>query len=350
MFSLRNKGLVGIDIGSTSIKLVQLKETKSGYELVKIGMAPLPAEAIVDNALMDIASIVGAVKDLIKSLNVKVKHVACSISGNSVIIRNISFPLMSSQELEEQINWEAEQYIPFDINDVNIDFHILGPDELDPQKMNVILVASKKDIIKDYVTLFDDAGITLTVLDVDAFAVQNAFELNYELSPDEVIALADMGDATMNLNIIRNGASLFTRDIQFGGNQYTEKIRKKLSIKFEEAEQLKFTDRVNEDESLQGIILQCNEALAMELYRSMDFYSANAGMDKITRLYVSGGCCKTPFLLDAIRNKLDIPVEIIDPFLKISWPEKQFDAAYIKDMGPHVAVAVGLAMRRYGDK
>ncbi len=350
MVLFRKKELIGIDIGSTSIKLVQLRETKGGYELVKVGMASLPAEAIVDNALMDIAVIVGALRELTTGLKVKVKQAVCSLSGNSVIIRNISFPVMTFQELEEQINWEAEQYIPFDINDVNIDFHILGPDEVDPQKMNVILVASKKDIIRDYVTLFNDAGITLTVIDVDAFALQNAFELNYAPSADEVIALVNIGDATMNLNIVRNGESLFTRDIQWGGGQYTGKIRQKRAISADEAEKLKLSDSATDDESLREIILQCNESLALELYRSMDFYSANAGPGRITKLYVSGGCCKTPFLLDAIRERLNIPVEILDPFQTIICPENQFGSGYLKDIGPYVAVAVGLAMRRLGDK
>ncbi len=350
MFLFEKKGLVGIDIGATSIKLVQLKETKVGYELVKVGMAPLPVHAIVDNTLMDSSAIVAVVRNLTKSLNIKVKQAACSISGNSVIIRNIGFPLMTAAELEEQINWEAEQQIPFDINDVNIDFHILGPDEVDPQKMNVILVASKKDIIHDYEALFKEVGITLTVLDVDVFALQNAFELNYETSLDEVIALVDIGDATMNLNIIRSGRSVFTRDIQLGGSRYTREIMDKLSLTIDEAEKRKLSGSVGDDEPVQEIIRQCNETLSMELYRSMDFYDANAGMERITKLHVSGGCCLTPFLLEAIRNRLNIPVEMIDPFREIISTEKLFDAGYLKEAGPRLAVAVGLAMRRRGER
>jgi type IV pilus assembly protein PilM len=350
MFSLKKKDLVGIDIGSSSVKLVQLKESKEGYQLVKIGMVQLPAEAIVDNTLMDTSSIVEAIRNLISTLGVKVAQAACSISGNSVIIRKIGFPVMTSDELEEQIHWEAEQYIPFDINDVNIDFHILGPDEFDPAKMNVILVASKKDIINDYVAVFNEAGITLTVLDVDSFAVQNAFEINYDPAPDEVIALANIGSNIMNLNIIRDGVSLFTRDVQLGGNLYTEEIQKKLALKSDEAEKLKISGMAASDEAVRGLILQVNDTLSMELYRSVDFYNANANEDKITKMYVSGGCCKTPFLLDAIQKRLSVPVEIIDPFKKIICLDKQLDSGYLKDVGPHVTVAVGLAMRRYADK
>jgi len=350
MFSFKKKDLVGIDIGSSSVKLVQLKESKDGYQLVKVGMAPLPAEAIVDNTLMDTSSIVETIRNLISSLGIKVTQAACSISGNSVIIRKIGFPVMTADELEDQIHWEAEQYIPFDINDVNIDFHILGPDEFDPAKMNVLLVASKKDIINNYVAVFNEAGIALTVLDVDSFAVQNAFEINYDPAPDEVIALANIGSNIMNLNITRGGVSLFTRDVQLGGNLYTEEIQKKLALKGDEAEKMKISGMVSSDDAVRGLILQVNETLAMELYRSVDFYNSNAGEDKITKMYVSGGCCKTPFLLDAIQKRLNVPVEIIDPFQKIICSDKQFVPGYLKDVGPHVTVAVGLAMMRYADK
>lgn len=350
MFSIKKKDLVGIDIGSSSIKLVQLKESKDGYQLVKIGMAPLPSEAIVDNALMDTSAVVEAIRDLIGTLGVKVTQAACSISGNSVIIRKIGFPVMTADELEEQIHWEAEQYIPFDINDVNLDFQILGPDEYDPGKMNVLLVASKKDIINDYVAVFGEVGIKLTVLDVDCFAVQNAFEINYDSPPDEIVALANIGSNIMNLNIVKGGASLFTRDVQLGGNLYTEDIQKKLAIKGDEAEKLKVSGMATSDESLNALIRQINETLAMELYRSVDFYNANAGEEKITRMYVSGGCSKTPFLLDAIQQRLNVPVETLNPFQRIICSEKQFVPGYLKDVGPHVAVALGLAMRRYGDK
>ena len=350
MFLLRKKDLVGIDIGSTAVKLVQLRESKGVYELVKIGMSPLPADAFVDNTLMASAAIVEAIRSLLKTLDVKVKQAACSISGNTVIIRKIAFPTMSADKLEEQIYWEAEQYIPFDINDVNIDFHILGPDEADPERMNVILVATKKEVINDYLNLFSEAGLTLSVLDVDAFAIQNAFEANYDPSPDDVIALADIGNATMNLNVVRHGASLFTRDIQMGGSLYTREIQSKLALTPAEAEKLKVSEIVSSDETVRALISQVNDSLATELYRSLDFYNANAGADRITQVYVTGGCSKTPFLLEAIRKRLDIPVEGINPFQKIICSDKVFVPGYLKDVGPHVTVAVGLAMRRYGDK
>jgi type IV pilus assembly protein PilM len=222
MFLSKKKDIIGIDIGSSSVKLVQVKEHKGAFTLLNVGILPLPPEAIVDNTLMDSSSIVETIKKLLKSLNIRAKDAACSVSGNSVIIRKISLPAMPSEELEDQIHWEAEQYIPFDINDVNIDFQILAADQHDPAKMEVLLVASKKDIINDYLAVFNETGINLAVVDVDSFAIQNAFELNYDVEPENVSALINIGASIMNLNIVKNGISLFTRDVQMGGNLYTE--------------------------------------------------------------------------------------------------------------------------------
>ena len=183
-------------------------------------------------------------KSLLKSLGVKATEAACSISGNAVIIRKIVLPAMTSEELEEQIQWEAEQYIPFDINDVNIDFQILGADEHDPSKMNVLLVASKKDIVNDYTAVFNEAGLKLSVVDVDSFAVQNAFEINYDVFPEEVIALVNIGANIMNLNIVKGGISVFTRDVQLGGSLYTDEIQKQFSVSGEEAEKIKDFRRI----------------------------------------------------------------------------------------------------------
>src|SRR6185369_10155792 len=191
MLFAKKKDIVGVDIGSSAVKLVQLRELKGGYQLQNVGILPLPAETIVDNTLMDSSSVVETVRNLLASLDVTAKEAACSISGNAVIIRKISLPYMPAEELEDQIHWEAEQYIPFDINDVNVDFQILSPDEQDLSKMNVLLVASKKDIINDYLAVFGEAGLKLVVVDVDSFAVQNAYEANYGVE-DEVVALVNL--------------------------------------------------------------------------------------------------------------------------------------------------------------
>ena len=350
MFFTKKKDIVGVDIGSSSVKLAQLKEQKGVFHLQNAGITALPAEAIVDNSLMDSSSIVEAIKKLFVSLNIKANEAACSISGNSVIIRKISLPVMSSEELEDQIHWEAEQYIPFDINDVNIDFQILSADEFDPSKMSVLLVASKKDIINDYQAVFAEAGISLAVVDVDSFAVQNAFELNYDVDPEEVSALVNIGASIMNLNIVKGGVSLFTRDVQMGGNLYNEEIQKQFGLHSEDAERVKITGVSPDNDKLKEVISRVNDTLALEMRRSLDFYNSSAGEGKINKVYLSGGGAKTSMLPDAVNQKLGLPVEILNPFLKIQCNGKEFDTEYLQEIAPLVTVAIGLATRRLGDK
>ncbi|MBT0665632.1 type IV pilus assembly protein PilM [Geobacter pelophilus] len=350
MLFQRKKDILGIDIGSSSVKLVQLKQQKNGYSLVNLGLLPLPPEAIVDNALMDSSSIVESVKNLIKSLNIKDKEIACSVSGNSVIIRKILLPAMPPEELEEQIQWEAEQYIPFDVNDVNIDFQLLAQDENDLSKMNVLLVASKKDIINDYTTVFSEAGLKLVVMDVDSFAVQNIFEFNYDTDPDEVYALINVGASIMNINIVRGGISLFTRDVQMGGNLYTEEIQKQFALSRDDAERVKLTGDIQEPERLSDVIDRINDTLAIEIRRSLDFYNSNASDGKISKVFLSGGCSKTSKLAEAVSERLGMPVEILNPFQKIKFSEKEFDPEYLQAIAPLMTVVTGLATRRSGDK
>lgn len=350
MFFAKKKDLVGIDVGSSSVKLVQLKEQKGSYSLQNVGIWRLPPEAIVDNALMDSYTVVEAVKGLLTSLAIKDKEASTSVSGNSIIIRKIALPVMQPEELEEQIHWEAEQYIPFDINDVHVDFQVLESDGVDPSKMNVLLVASKKDIINDYLSVFNEAGIKLVVIDVDSFAVQNAFELNYEVNPDEVCALINIGASIMNLNVVHGGTSLFTRDVQMGGNLFTEEIQKQFGLSGEEAEKQKVTGDTVSGPRLLEVIDKVNENLALEIRRSLDFYNSNAIEGKISRVLISGGAAKTPQLIDAVSHRLGLPVEIMNPFNNIKLSEKDFDQEYLEQIGPLMAVAVGLAIRRLGDK
>ena len=351
MFLLsKKKEVIGIDIGSSSVKLVQLKDVKGSYQLLNAGIVPLPPEAIVDNAIMDNSAIVAAIRSLVTSLGVKTKDVACSISGNSVIIRKITLPVMPAEELEDQITWEAEQYIPFDINDVNMDFQILSPDSIDPSKMIVLLVASKREIINDYVTVFNEAGMALSVMDVDSFAVQNAFEINYDAGTEDVIALINIGASVMNINVVRDGTSLFTRDVQMGGNLYTEEIQKQLSVSSSEAESMKILAGEANSNELLEVLTKVNETITQEIRRSLDFYNSTASDERITKIFVSGGSSKGYKFIDSVSEKVDLPVEIINPFAKLKFNEKDFDPEYLQEIGPLMTVTVGLAIRGVGDK
>jgi type IV pilus assembly protein PilM len=346
------KEIVGIDIGSSSVKLVQLREAKGGYQLVTLGMALLPPEAIVDNAIMDSTSVVEAIRNLVESQKVKTKNVATSISGHSVIIRKVQLPIMTEEELEASIQWEAEQYIPFEISEVNLDFQILGSDPKDPSQMTVILVAAKKDFVNDYMAVFKECGLAPVVMDIDCFALENAFEVNHGCGENEVVALINMGASAMNVNILKGGGTVFTRDIQVGGNMFNEEIQKRLGLNGEDAEKAKLGGEVEgvEPETVAEVVADAAETLAQEVQRSLDFFSATSADEKVQKLFIAGGIAKAPQVLLALEHRLGIPVEVFDPFQQIEVNEKEFDPEYIHAVGPLYTIATGLAMRRLGDK
>jgi len=352
MLFQKKKDIIGIDIGSSSVKVVHLKEAKGGYQLAGLGMAMLPPEAIVDNAIMDSGSIVETVKGLVESQRFKTKNVATSISGHSVIIRKIQLPIMTEEEMEASIQWEAEQYIPFEISEVNLDFQILGPDPRDASMMNVILVAAKKEFVNDYVALFKECGLNPLVMDVDCFAVENVFELNYGTKEDEIVALIDMGASSINVNVLRGGMSVFTRDIQVGGSTYNEEIQKRLGLNNEDAEIALLGGEIVDvaPQAIAEIIEDATESLTQEVQRSIDFFSATSSDEKVQKVYITGGVSKVPAVKKALQHRLGVEVFALDPWRQIVVNEKDFDPEYLQAMGPIYTVAAGLAMRRMGDK
>lgn len=352
MIFSKKQDVVGIDIGSSAVKMVKLRESRGTFHLVTLGIAPLPPEAIVDNAIMDSSSVVQAIRDLVEQHKIRTKNVATSISGHSVIIRKIQLPIMSEDELENSIQFEAEQYIPYEISEVNLDFHIVGPDAGDPSQMNVILVAAKKDFVNDHVAVFKECGLNPVVMDIDCFAVQNAFEINYGASGEEVVALINMGAEAMNVNILRHGDSIFTRDIQVGGNMFNEEIQKQMGLSAEDAESAKIGESLDRSQAaaIREILETATENLAQEVQRSLDFFSATSADEKVQKLYITGGVSKTPTVISSLEGRLGIPVEVLDPFRQIEANPKNFDTDYLQSIGPMFSVAVGLATRRMGDK
>ena len=350
----KSKLALGLDIGSSSVKLVHLKEGRRGYTLLAWGEAPLPPEAVVDNQLMNSSAIVEAIRQLLAQQKVKARDVAIGVRGHSVIIKRISMPVMSQEDLDESIQWEAEQYIPFDVKDVHIDTQILTPQGDAAGQMDVLLVAAKKDMINDFTAVCAEAGLAATVVDVDAFAVQNAYEINYAQTPGQPVVLINVGAAVTNINIVNNGMATFTRDITVGGNAFTEEIQKQLNISAEEAEALKVgghgeTDAVVPQE-VERVIQGVADQMGGEIQRSLDFHAATAPDVHPTRVYLSGGTSRIPALFKVIEQRAGVPVEILNPFKNIEVDNRKFDPAVIMNAAPAAAVAVGLAVRRPGDK
>jgi type IV pilus assembly protein PilM len=314
-------------------------------------MEPLPPEAIVDGAIMDSGAVIDAIQRLFSSQKIKTNDVATSVSGNAVIVKKISLPQMSSEELAESIHWEAEQYIPFDIQDVAIDYEVVEGGG-DGGNMDVLLVAVKKDKIGDFTSAISQAGKTASVVDVDVFALQNCYEINYGIDPGRVVALLNIGASIMNVNVVKGGSSVFQRDIAAGGNQYTDAIQKDLNLSFEQAEALKKGEQVEgaSAESLHPILQAVSENLAMEIQKTFDFFRATSQEDRIDQIFLSGGTAKIHGLRELLGDRFSTSVELLNPFLNVRYNEKDFNPDYLEDIGPAAAIAVGLAARRVGDR
>jgi len=353
MFGLgRRKETVGLDIGASSVKAVQLTPGRGGHELVRLGIAPLHPETIVDGVIMDSGTVLSAIQQIFTENQIKTKDVVVAVSGHSVIVKKIKVGRMKLEELEEQIPFEAEQYVPYAIEDVNLDFQVLESTNPEANEMDVLLVAVKKDIINDYLSIISTAGLKAVVVDVDAFALQNAFEIAYEMEKDQVVGLVNLGAAVMNINILQGGMSEFTRDSALGGNRYTESIQKMLGLSYEQAESLKLGGKVDGRtyEDARPAIEMVNTELAGEIRRSFDFFRSSSHSDTIHRVLLSGGCARLSGLVEYLSESLEIPCEVANPLRNIKADPKKFDPEYLEVIAPQLTVSVGLALRQAGDK
>ena len=364
MPTTKKNQLVGLDIGSHAIKLVEIEDTKKGRILKNFGIIGLPQDAIVEGAIKEMEIVSSAIKTLYKNLKIKNKNVVTSISGYSVIVKKISIQKRGEAELDASIQDEAEQYIPFDINDVNLDYEILSPpDEEGAEKkaegekaerglMDVMLVAAKKDIVEDYVSLLHLTGLSPAILDVDAFALQNAFELSSE-KISGCYALVNVGAEELGINAIKNGVSIFTRDSSYGGYQINEAIMSKFDVSYEEAEKIKLggTKIDHKDKgALEEIFTSVISGWVNEIKRALDFLATTYPDESIEKIVISGGSCRFPGFQKYLEMETEIPVVELNPFGNLQVNDKMFDPKYLTYMAPQAAIAVGLALRSVGDK
>lgn len=350
MFGSKQRSLVGLDIGSNSIKAVELKSSKAGYELVSFGLEPLPADTVVDGTIMDAPAVASAITKIFDEQKIKTKNVATSVSGHSVIVKRITLPYMTEEELYDRIQAEASQHIPFDIADVNLSYQIL--EQMDTQ-MDVLLVAVKREKILNHTSVLTQAGKTAAVVDIDAFALQNCFLANYQSDVaqgmEQTIALLNVGASVMSINIMRGEIPLFTRDVSVGGNQYTDALQKELDLGFEDAERLKLGESVSgvSEEQKASILRSVSDILILEIQKTFDFFRATASGENIQRIYVAGGTARVPGLVELLREEFAMPVEELYPFRKVTINTAKHSEDSIRELAPRLAIAVGLALRSF---
>ena len=343
--------LVGLDIGSRSIKVAEIVETKRGRTLKHFGIADIPHGAIEEGTIKDPEAVAESLQQLFKSYRIKESNVAVSIGGYSVIVKKINVQTMAEEQLQETIHFEAEQYIPFDISDVNLDFQILGENESNPNQMNVFLVAAKKEMVNDYISLVNLAGLNPCIVDVEAFALQNTFEANYDIE-NENVALIDIGASKTSLNILNGSASVFMRDVSLGCGQINQKIMSLVDCSFEEAEQMKYGEKSDNlsPEDLKGIVSSVVADWCTEIRRALDFFYSTYPEDQIKRIILSGGGANIAEFQKLLATEASAEVESINPFQGIHVDDKNFDDAFIKQIAPQAAISMGLAMRKVDDK
>ncbi len=357
LFSKKSKQLVGIEISASSIKVAELARSRSGFQLKAMSIVPLADGAIVESTVMDSKAVVQALRQAVDIARPSSRHVCFAVSGNAVIMKTIAMPVMTEFELEDQIAYEAEQYLPFDIDDIYLDFQILGENPHDPGSMEVLIAACKRDVIDDYQLVLSDAGLQAGCVDCGVFCLENVFGLIHSptpadkvatLSPGEehAAALVNIGASMININVICNGRTRFVRDQFYGGDNLTQEIMKTHTLSQQAAEQVKLEnfsgigDRVLEEFYVQ---------LISDLGRSLDYYAANNVEYPINKIYLSGGCALIPDISAEFQQRLGIATEIFNPFHNITVPRRKYDQAYIDEIGPRMAVPLGLALRSFDE-
>jgi type IV pilus assembly protein PilM len=329
------------------VKAVELQKKGSRVELTSLGLESLQPDTIVDGQIMELNNVSNVIASLFNQHQIKTARVAAGVSGHSVIVKNIVLPQMSEEELQESFSWHAEEHIPFDIADVNLDYHVTGHSS---DALQVLLAACKSDKIANVKQAIQLAGKQPVVVDIDAFALQNCYEINYRPKAGEVVALLNIGASTLNINILNGTRSVFARDASVGGSQYTSLLQRELGLTFEQAESVKrgypLTEGI-EARPIQPIIETVSDILALEVRKTMDFYRATAedGEAAIQKILISGGGSKLPGLAEYLAKRFEVPVEVLDPFREIQVDARKFDPDYMREIVPEMAVAVGLALR-----
>ena len=346
----KKQSLVGLDIGSHAVKVVELEsQPNRGHKLVNWGISAPLAEAIVDGEVMDRQLVIDAIANLFESRAIKSRSVVAAVSGRAVIVKKITMNRLSNEDAEQAVYWEAEQHVPYDINDVSLDFEILGPAPTDPKQMQVLLVAAKKDMVMSFGDLIREAGLQPSIVDVDSFAAQNALEANYDFAPEEVVAILNIGAEITNINIVQGGVPYFTKDLQVGGHSFIEATQRKFNLSQSEAAA---AVRGESGAALEiaPVIEQACEGLATALERAQAYLRTAGEASAITRIMLCGGSSLTPGLVDYLNRRLGVPTEIANPLNRIGYAPDLFADQDVSKVAPLLTVGIGLALRRLGDK
>ncbi|MEN9723717.1 MAG: hypothetical protein RJB38_1703 [Pseudomonadota bacterium] len=338
------KSAIGLSIGSSSIKLVELQKSKSGSRLLHVGMVGLPPDSVVNREIVNPVAVTESLKTLLSQVKLQGKKVCISVSGNSVILKRMQLEVPNMKELQEQVFWEAEQYLPFEASEVVMDFQLLSKGK--DNQAEVLLVAVKKSILDTYMASVEDAGLEPSIVDVDFFALQNAFEANYPLQPGESAVVVDIGATATKLVVVKEGIPVFTKDSALGGQNLTAEIQKHLQLSYTDAEILKTGASGGAvPQEVSDLMQVMSENIARDIKRTLDFYYASSSGAPATYVILAGGGSRVPGLSKVIEDTVQLPTQVMNPFNAISYDPAIFTQDYVNSIGPIAAVPIGLALR-----
>lgn len=344
------KKLIGLDVGSSSIKIAELDVGRNGATLQSFALFPTPANSVSTGEITDIGQVGSVVQALVSDIKTKRKNVSLGLWGTSVIIKKITIPKMDKKLIKDQIRFEAEQYIPFDVNNISLDYYLL-PKNATPETLDVLLIAAQNEVVNQYSSLVFSAGLKLQVIDVSGFALANSYEYNYGRSSSENIGLFNFGATVTNFTALHQGDVVFCRDIPVGGSNYTNEISKNMGVSSQEAESLKISASANKEvpTEVHSVISATSDAIGDEIRNSLDFLSATANGLALTRCFYTGGGSQTAGLINHLSKVTGLPFEPINAFKRIKPNSKKISAAFAQQINLYSSVVMGLGLRQLDD-
>jgi type IV pilus assembly protein PilM len=342
--------LIGIDISSSAVKVLELSKTGDHYRVERYTVEPLPQNAVVENAITDVDQVGAAVERAVKRSGTKARNAAVAVAASHVITKVIQMPTgLKEADLETQIELEADHYIPYPLEEVNLDFEVLGPSENNPNEDDVLIAACRKEIVDDYVGVVERPGLVPTVIDVESYAVESAYSLIAQHLPgggmEKTVAILDFGATTTHLNVMHNNRSVYTRDHAFGGKQLTEEIQRRYGLSYEEAGLAKKVGGLP-DNYQTDILHPFMEAMCQETMRALQFFYSSSPYNSVDMVLLAGGCAQIPGIDELIANRAGVETSVANPFTSMSLSSR-IKPQMLGNDAPSLMVACGLALRSF---
>ena len=351
-FAKKKQPLIGIDISSSAVKLLEFSISGSNYRVERYAVEPLPQNAMVEHAITEVEQVAESVSRAIKRSGTKYKNAAMAVAGSHVITKSIKMPgSLNDAELQTQIELEADHYIPYPLDEVNLDYQVLGPSEENPEENNILLAACRKEIVDDYIAVIETAGLVPKVIDIETYAMENAFSFIAEHMPgggmEKTVAVMDVGSTATNINVVHDSRSAYTRDHTFGGRQLTEEIQRRYGLSYEEAGLAKKQGGLP-DNYQTDVLRPFMEAMCQEIMRALQFFYSSSPFNSVDQILLAGGCSQISGIDELVAARVGVPTMIANPFTSMSLASR-IKAQALSNDAPSLMIACGLAMRSFDD-